>query len=203
MLKNLWLSIKDLPRSVLLTLLAGGVGVGLLLSLPAVEVVHFFSTNELCVACHSMKTVKETFAKSVHGGNNSQGFVADCGSCHLPTSNVVHELWVKTTVGMRHVYMEYIAGTELLDHQEFHAKRTEFSYESSCLNCHRMIEPRARGPITPASPVSDRVHQVVFQYRDQEETFHCANCHFREAHPGLREEMRALWREKKIAEALQ
>ncbi len=202
-MKYTWLKIKSLPRSVFLTLVAGGVAIGLLFSLPAVEMVHFFSTNEFCSDCHSMRVAKETFAKSVHGGNNSQGFVADCGSCHLPTSNVVNELWVKTTVGMRHVFMEYIAGTELLDHEEFHAKRTGFNYESSCLNCHRMIEPRAIGPITAASSVSDRVHHVVFQNRDQEETFHCANCHFREAHPGLREEMRALWRERKITEALQ
>jgi len=202
-LKNAWLRIKGLPRSVLLPLLAGGVAIGLLLSLPATEMVHYFSTNEFCSGCHSMKTVKETFAESIHGGKNSQGFVADCGSCHLPTSNVVHELWVKGTVGLRHIFMEYIAGTELLDHEEFHAKRTTFNYESSCLNCHRRIEPRATGLVTSASPLSDQVHKIVFEYRDQEETFHCATCHFREAHPGLREEMRALWREKKIAEALQ
>ena len=202
-MKAVWVKIKSLPRNILLTLLAGGVAIGLLLSLPAVEMVNFFSTNRFCSDCHSMRVVKETFAESVHGGNNSQGFVADCGSCHLPKSNVAHELWVKTTVGMRHLFMEYIAGTELLDHEEFHAKRTDFSYESSCLNCHRMIEPRATGPISDASPVSDRVHQLVFQYRDKEETFHCANCHFRESHPGLREEMRTLWREIKISEARQ
>ena len=202
-MKKTWLRIKGLPRTVLLSLVAIGVAVGLLLSLPAVEAVHFFSTNEFCVGCHSMKTVKETFAESVHGGNNQQGFVADCGSCHLPTSNVVHELWVKTTVGMRHVFMEYIAGVELLDHEEFHAKRIDFNYESSCLDCHRKIEPRAKAQLTKDSPISDQVHKLVFEFREQEETFHCANCHFKEAHPGLREEMRSLWREKKIAEALQ
>ena len=202
MVKETWFKIKSLPLSVRLFMLAVGIATGLLLSLPAVEAVHYVSTNEFCVGCHSMKAVDETFARSIHGGNNSQGFVADCASCHLPTSNVIHELWVKGTAGMRHVFMEYIAGTELLDHEEFHAKRIDFNYESSCLNCHRKIESRARTQLTEASPVSDQVHKLVFEYRDQEETFHCANCHFREAHPGLREEMRARWREKKIAEAL-
>lgn len=199
-MKKIWLKLKDLPRSVFLSLLAGGVSIGLLLSLPAAEAFHFFSSNEFCSSCHSMTTVKETFAKSIHGGNNNQGFVADCGSCHLPTSNVVHELWVKTTVGMRHVFMEYIAGVELLDHEEFHPKRINFNYESSCLNCHRMIEPRAKRPLTKNSPVSDQVHKIVFKYREQEETFHCATCHFKEAHPGLKERMRQLTREKLIAE---
>jgi cytochrome c-type protein NapC len=97
--------------------------------------------------------------------------------------------------------MEYIAGVELLDHEEFHPKRIDFNYESSCLNCHRMIEPRAEGPLTEESPISDRVHKIVFEYRDQEETFHCANCHFREAHPGLKERMRELAREALIAES--
>ena len=203
MLAETWRRTRQSPRPVLLLLGGAGVVAGLLLSLPAVEVIHYFSTNEFCVGCHSMKPVERTFAESVHGGKNSQGFVADCGSCHLPTSNVVNELWVKGTVGMRHVFMEYVAGTELLDHEEFHAKRNTFNYESSCLNCHRKIEARATGVVTNASPISDQVHKMVFEYRAREETFHCANCHFREAHPGLREEMRALWREKKIAEALQ
>jgi cytochrome c-type protein NapC len=202
-MKITWLKIKALPRSVRLSLLAAGVVIGLLLSLPAVEALHFVSTNDFCVGCHSMKTVDETFAESVHGGNNHQGFVADCGSCHLPTSNVVHELWVKGTAGMRHLFMEYVAGVEVLDHQEFHAKRTDFSYESSCLNCHRMIEPRATGIVTADSPISDKVHKLVFEFRDKEATFHCANCHFKEAHPGLRQKMRALNREQFIAEARQ
>jgi cytochrome c-type protein NapC len=202
MVKNTWLKIKGLPLSVRLSLLAVGIAIGLLLSLPAVEAVHFVSTNEFCVACHSMKTVDETFSESVHGGNNNQGFVADCGSCHLPTSNVVHELWVKGTVGMRHVFMEYIAGTELLDHEDFHARRIDFNFESSCLNCHRRIEPRAKSDLTEDSPVSDQVHKIVFEFRDQEETFHCANCHFKEAHPGLKERMRTLQREQFIADAI-
>lgn len=200
-MREIWRRLKGLPRRVFLTLLAAGVAAGLLLSLPAAEVFHYFSSNGFCVSCHSMTTAKDTFAKSIHGGNNSQGFVADCGSCHLPTSNVVHELWVKTTVGMRHVFMEYIAGVELLDHEEFHPKRIDFNYESSCLHCHRMIEPRAKGPLTEESPISDRVHKIVFEYRDQEETFHCANCHFKEAHPGLKERMRELAREALIAES--
>ncbi len=201
MLKDSWHKIKGLPLSARLFLLAAGVTLGLLLSLPAVEAVHYLSSNAFCVSCHSMKTVDETFTASIHGGNNDQGFVADCGSCHLPTTNVVHELWVKGTVGMRHLFMEYVVGTELLDHEAFHAKRVEFNYESSCLNCHRMIEPRAKADLTEDSPISDQVHKLVFEYRDQEETFHCATCHFRVAHPGLREAMRVLWREKKIAEA--
>lgn len=194
--------IRNVPRRVMITLIAIGMAAGLILSLPTVEVLHYFSSNEFCTGCHSMTTAKETFAKSVHGGNNSQGFVADCGSCHLPKSNVVHELWVKSTVGMRHVFMEYVAGTELLDHEEFHAKRTSFTYESSCLNCHRMIEPRATEALTDTSPVSDKVHKIVFENREKEETFHCANCHFQESHPGLKDKMRQLTRAKLIKEAL-
>lgn len=200
-MKNPWQKIKHLPRSMILGVLAGGAVIGLLLSLPAIETVHLFSTNEFCVGCHSMKTADETFADSIHGGNNPRGFVADCGSCHLPTSNVVHELWVKTTVGLRDAFMEYIAGVEVLDHEEVHARRIEFNYESSCLNCHRMIEPRARGVVSENSPISDQIHRIAFEFREREETFHCANCHFKDAHPGLRERMRVLNRDQFIAEA--
>jgi cytochrome c-type protein NapC len=200
-MNNNKLSLKHLPRKVFYTLLTAGVAIGLTMSLPAVEMVHYFSSNDFCTGCHSMTAAKESFARSVHGGNNSQGFVADCGSCHLPTSNVVDELWVKTTVGLRHIYMEYVAGTELLDHEQFHKQRNSFVYESSCLNCHKLIEPRAKAVHTEETAISDKVHKMVFDYRNKEETFHCANCHFKEAHPGLKENMRQLSRQKLIAEA--
>ena len=200
-MKSLWRRIRELPRGLRRTLVMGGVVLGLLLSLPAVEVVHYFSTNAYCTSCHSMRFADESFAMSLHGGNNDQGFVADCASCHLPNSNIVHELWVKGVSGVRDVFKEYVVGVDVPDHESLHARRTEFAYESGCLGCHRMIEERATGPVTADSPVSDQVHRLAFEHRAQEKTFHCANCHFEEAHAGLRETMRAVSRERFIAEA--
>ena len=34
-------------------------------------------------------------------------------------------------------------GVELLDHKKWHAKRTEFVYESGRLGCHKLIKDRA------------------------------------------------------------
>ena len=59
--------IKELPSRARWLLIGGGTVVGLLLSLPAVEAIHYFSSNEFCTGCHSMKTVDETFADWVTG----------------------------------------------------------------------------------------------------------------------------------------
>ncbi|MGR5206813.1 cytochrome c3 family protein [Vibrio sp. PNB23_22_7] len=174
---------------MLAVLLLAGTGIGLLASLPAVEVLHSFSTNEYCGTCHTMEPMAETFAKSVHGGNNSQGFVADCVSCHLPDSNVVEELWVKGTSGMRHLYGEYVLQMDSLDYDKLHPKRTEYVFDSGCVNCHRTLEDRAK-VATETSPISDQTHKLAFERKDTDSNWNCSSCHYDIAHPDLKRNMR-------------
>lgn len=180
--------IRKIKGSILLVVAGAGVVLGLLLAFPAADAVHVVSTNEFCVSCHTMESVGETFARSPHGGNNSQGFVADCVDCHLPKSNAVHELWVKGTDGGRHVFMEFVMGMTELDYAEVHPNRHEYTYESACLDCHKAI-PGAAANLTESSPVRDQVHALAFANREESEAFHCAGCHYDVSHPGLKRVM--------------
>jgi len=181
--------IKQLKRSVQLSLIAAGIALGLLAALPATEVIHSMSSNEFCASCHTMQPMVETFKQSVHGGNNSQGFVAECVDCHLPKSNVVEELYVKGTSGTRHLWGEFVLGMDALDYQENHNKRTEFVYDSGCESCHKDLERRAQN-VDDNSKVSDWVHNLAFKKKDTNPDFQCASCHYDIAHPDLKRNMR-------------
>ncbi|GAL04587.1 cytochrome c-type protein TorY [Photobacterium aphoticum] len=188
-MKKLLTGIRSVKGAVFAAILTIGGGLGLLAALPASEVMHALSTNEFCSGCHTMTPMAETFKQSVHGGNNSQGFVADCVSCHLPESNVVEELWVKGTSGMRHLWGEYVLQMDALDYDALHPKRTEYVFDSGCVNCHRTLEERA-AVATETSPISDQTHQLAFARKDTDSNWQCASCHYDIAHPGLKREMR-------------
>ncbi|EEZ00463.1 putative tetraheme cytochrome c [Vibrio sp. RC586] len=198
-MKNLLKEVRNVKRMVLLVLLGSGIGLGMLSALPATEVLHALSTNEFCASCHTMQPMAETFSRSIHGGNNTQGFVAECVDCHLPKSNVVEELYVKGTSGMRHLWGEYILGMENLDYQALHEKRTEYVFDSGCESCHKQIEPRAIAA-TEDSPISDQTHQLAFSRKETDANFQCSSCHYDIAHPGLKRDMRL--REERLLESL-
>ncbi|KXF82042.1 cytochrome c3 family protein [Enterovibrio coralii] len=198
-MKKLFAEARNVKRAVVALLVAVGMGLGLLSALPATEVMHALSTNEFCSSCHTMEPMAETFAQSIHGGNNSQGFVAECVDCHLPKSNVVEELYVKGTSGMRHLWGEYVLGMENLDYQALHEKRTDFVFDSGCESCHKQIEPRAVAA-TEASSIADQTHQLAFNRKETDANFQCSSCHYDIAHPGLKRNMRL--REEKLLETL-
>ena len=189
MLKKIIQELRTLKGVTIAVLIVVGGGLGLLSALPAVEVIHLFSTNEFCSSCHTMTPAAETFTKSVHGGNNNVGFVAQCVDCHLPDSNVVEELYVKATSGTRHMWGEFIVGMEALDYDELHPKRTEYVYDSGCVSCHQNLEKRAE-LATPDSSVADQTHQMAFARKDTDPDWQCSSCHYDIAHPGLKQDMR-------------
>ncbi len=175
-------------RKVILVLLLIGTAIGLLAALPATEVLHALSSNEFCSSCHTMKPMAETFANSVHGGNNSQGFVAECVDCHLPKSNVVEELYVKGTSGIRHLWGEYVLRMEALDYKTLHPKRTEYVFDSGCINCHKDLERRAKLATKDSKP-ADWSHQLAFERKATDSNWQCSSCHYDIAHPQLEANM--------------
>lgn len=178
--------IKKMKRSSFVVLVLAIVGVGIF-AVP--KAMHAVSSNEFCASCHTMAPMAETFASSPHGGGGSKGIVANCVDCHLPVSNVVEELYVKGSSGMRHMWGEYVLGMESLDYQELHKKRTDFVYDSGCESCHQKLESRAVAA-NESSPIADQVHQLAFNKRDSDPGYQCASCHYDIAHPNLKRNMR-------------
>ena len=187
--------LQGVKRKTIAALLVVGGGFGLLAALPATEILHLVSTNEFCASCHTMDPMVETFAQSVHGGNNSQGFVADCVDCHIPESNIVEELYVKVTSGTRHIWGEFVLGMEELDYDKLHPMRTEYVYDSGCIECHRDLVRRA-DLATPEGEVSDWVHNMAFANKENNSDWNCSSCHYDIAHPNLKHNMQVRAEEK-------
>ncbi|UJF17282.1 NapC/NirT family cytochrome c [Vibrio sp. SS-MA-C1-2] len=181
--------LHNIKRKVISLIFLVGVCAGLLAALPATEVIHKLSSNEFCSSCHTMEPMAETFKLSVHGGNNAQGFVAECVDCHLPKSNIIEELYVKGTSGTRHLWGEYVLGMKQLDYEELHPKRTEYVYDSGCVNCHKDLERRAL-KATADGKVSDWTHNLAFKNKAEDPQWKCSSCHYDIAHPHLEKNMR-------------
>lgn len=45
--------------------------------------IHYTSTTEFCLSCHSMGTVGNEYKQSIHF-KNASGVRAECRDCHIP-----------------------------------------------------------------------------------------------------------------------
>ena len=68
-----------------------GAIIGVVLTMVTVLASGFMiettNTDAFCVSCHIMTPFRTAWQASVHGGQNPQGFAAQCVDCHLPHGN--------------------------------------------------------------------------------------------------------------------
>jgi len=57
------------------------------------------NTDTFCVTCHIMTPFRASWQDAVHGGQNPQGFAAQCVDCHLPHGNFFQFFMVKGKTG--------------------------------------------------------------------------------------------------------
>ena len=57
------------------------------------------NTDTFCVSCHIMTPFRASWQDAVHGGQNPQGFAAQCVDCHLPHGDFFQFLTVKAITG--------------------------------------------------------------------------------------------------------
>ncbi len=102
------------------------------------------ATNKdvFCASCHIMEPFQQSWKQAVHGGNNRQGFAAQCVDCHLPHGNFLEYIVVKGLTGASDIFHNiYVDGAEV-DWQENAEKyRLDFTYESGCRHCHSVLTP--------------------------------------------------------------
>jgi cytochrome c nitrite reductase small subunit len=128
---------------------AVGIFIGLVIAAIVAGSYHLAGTPQFCASCHSMETVHSGWQQSKH-----KQFA--CIDCHLPDSNLAHQVGYKAAVGMRDLYYETLrsypdaikltaGGQEIVDgnclrcHFSTVEKTNMASGGASCVKCHRHL----------------------------------------------------------------
>lgn len=167
-----------------------GLAMGVLLALVSVLASGFMiettNTDTFCVTCHAMTPFRTAWRESVHGGQNPQGFAAQCVDCHLPHGNFVEYLTAKAITGTGDVIQNMI-----IDPAEFDwagnadRNRLKFTYDSACRHCHQNLVP----PGIPSGGLL--AHRA---YLRGEANKKCAECHPHVGHKNMRETVDAFFK---------
>ncbi len=73
----------------------------------AAAVMHYTSSTEFCLSCHSMEIPHKEYQGSVHF-SNARGIRAECSDCHIPSEPMSYLITkIRAT---KDIYHEYITG---------------------------------------------------------------------------------------------
>ena len=162
-----------------------GVAVGAVLTLITVLASGFMiettNTDTFCVTCHIMTPFQTAWKNSVHGGNNPQGFAAQCVDCHLPHGNFFEFLTVKAATGASDIAHNFFIDAKTYDWAEAANKnRLKFTFDSACRRCHHVLAP----------PGMKRGGFIAHRtYLLGETKKKCAECHPHVGHKNMLEEV--------------
>ncbi|WP_022847575.1 MULTISPECIES: cytochrome c3 family protein [unclassified Desulfurobacterium] len=142
---------------------AGGLVLGLFISLLVAQGVKYSSTEQFCASCHEMKFAYDTWEENAHGplSGSAGACKASCVDCHMPhNANVVVYLFVKTRAAVKDA-VGHITGPEKFDWVKNLEERNRYTYESSCKGCHKVL--------------SDNVMHEKYKEGKTDKT--CIDCH--------------------------
>lgn len=154
-----------------------GVVAAIIVVLASGYMVELTNTDTFCVSCHIMKPFRTAWLDSVHGGQNKQGFRAQCVDCHLPHGDFVEYLTTKAITGTNDVIHNMYIDAYSYDwagNAEKH--RQKFTYDSACRRCHANLTPQG------LSSGGLRAHRT---YLLGETDKHCSNCHEHVGHKDM------------------
>ena len=174
-----------MKKKTLVLLVGACVLIGMILSLGIAEMVHLTGTDKFCVSCHTMQPMANAFHNDVHGGNNPQGFKADCVACHVSHENTFMYLWTKALTSANDVYKTVFTDADKIDWQEKRKERNHFVYESGCLSCHRNLKEQ-----------NNQVDKAWLAHRDYFAGITgktCVQCHENVGHKNMGIEITKYW----------
>jgi len=161
-----------------------GVVVGIVLTTITVLASGFMiettNTDTFCVSCHIMTPFRTSWTQSVHGGQNPQGFAAQCVDCHLPHGNFVEYVTAKAVTGTGDVIQNMILDLKEFDWMENAEKhRVKFTYDSACRRCHHRLDA------APGMPRGGFLAHRAYLRGDTAKK--CVECHPHVGHKNLAE----------------
>lgn len=105
--------------------------------------VHYTSTTEFCLSCHSMHTAEAEYKTSVHF-RNASGVRAECKDCHIPPGAI--PTLVRKVVALNDFWHTFVSPT-IDTPEKFKQKRAELAQRewarmsannsATCKSCHR------------------------------------------------------------------
>ncbi len=100
------------------------------------------NTDTFCASCHIMIPFRTAWTKAVHGGQNPQGFAAQCVDCHLPHGDFFQFLITKAITGTGDVIQNFYIDPKTFDWAGNAEKnRLKFTFDSACRHCHHVLVP--------------------------------------------------------------
>lgn len=134
-------SIKK--RTIVLISLVG-IAIGWLTLGGTAAVMHYTSSTEFCLSCHSMKIPYEEYQGSIHF-SNAKGIRAECSDCHIPEAPLDYVITkIRAT---KDIYHEFVTG-KIDDEDKFEQHRmamAETVWEqlrandsATCRSCHTL-----------------------------------------------------------------
>ena len=137
------------------------------------------TTNKdtFCATCHIMKPFRAAWQQAVHGGNNPQGFAAQCTDCHLPHGDFFQFLFTKAKTGAGDIIQNfYIDGATFDWAGNAEAHRGKFTFESACRHCHHNLTP-------PGMKMGGFLAHRTFLRGETNKT--CVDCHSHVGHKNM------------------
>lgn len=123
--------------------LSAGVVLSIMMVLASGYMLETTNKDTFCATCHIMKPFRAAWQQAVHGGNNPQGFAAQCTDCHLPHGDFFQFLFTKAKTGAGDIIQNfYIDGATFDWAGNAEANRNKFTFESACRHCHHDLTPQ-------------------------------------------------------------
>lgn len=168
-----------IKRSIIVTLLAIGIGLGWLSLSGARAVLEQSSSTEFCLSCHSMETAYKEYQGSVHF-SNAKGIRAECADCHIPNDTLGYA--IAKLKFSADIYHEFASGRIDSD-EKYETHRADMAStvwsqlkandSATCRNCHNETAMELYN--------QDREARNMHQYAvDNNQT--CIDCHKGVAH---------------------
>jgi cytochrome c-type protein NapC len=159
-----------------------GVVAGLVLSaiivLSSGFMIETTNTDTFCVSCHYMTPFRTAWQASVHGGQNPQGFAAQCVDCHLPHGNFIEYFTVKAVTGTNDIIHNFTIDPATYDWAGAAKKnRLKFTFDSACRRCHHQLDA------APGMPRGGFLAHRAYLRGDT--TKKCAECHPHVGHKNM------------------
>ncbi len=166
--KGLWVGLCIGATLTIITALASGF------------MIQTTNTDAFCVTCHAMTPFRDSWTQSVHGGQNPQGFAAQCVDCHLPHGNFFEYIAAKAVTGIGDVVQNITIDVEKFDWMDNTEKRRgKFTYDSACRRCHYKLDT------TPGMPRGGFLAHRAYLRGDT--TKKCSECHPHVGHKNMQD----------------
>ncbi|EGU33788.1 NapC/NirT family cytochrome c [Vibrio scophthalmi] len=132
----------SLKKRYVALLVAAGCAVGWLTLGGTAAVMHYTSSTEFCLSCHSMQLPYEEYQGSVHF-SNSRGIRAECADCHIPSDPI--DYLITKVRATKDIYHEFVTG-KIDDEDKYEQHRLAMAEtvwaqmrendSATCRSCH-------------------------------------------------------------------